>query len=256
MKLCPCVHVPVCPRPLLLVPVLLFLSLVSYLFLRSSGSAGMKAGSAWLLAMTAVRRRRKQNVLQVTVFSITIMSLLILTLLRTDLIDEWQAQIPENTPNHFMMNITQDQITGIEAFFAENGIQHNAFYPLISARVTRVNGDLPDPQGKLGADDGGGTLTENASLDDVELDEAAATAIANTQSDAAPDLNGEQASSGGTRVRGQLSRRQITWADDLPSDNLITAGSWWGEETEPGYVSIEQEYASWLDLEVGDRLEF
>ncbi len=236
--------------------IALFLSLVSYLFLRSSGSVGMKAGSAWLLAMTAVRRRRKQNVLQVTVFSITIMSLLILTLLRTDLIDEWQAQIPENTPNHFMMNITQDQIPGIEAFFAENGVQSNAFYPLISARVTRVNGDLPDPQGELGADGGGGTLTENAQLDDVELDEAAAAAIANTQSDAAPELDGQQASTGGTRVRGQLSRRQVTWADDLPTDNLITAGSWWGQNAEPGYVSIEQDYASWLDLEVGDRLEF
>ena len=79
----------------------------------------MKAGNAWKLAMTAARRRRSQNVLQVMVFSITIMSLLILTLLRTDLIDEWQAQLPENTPNHFMMNITRNQIPDIEtAFFS------------------------------------------------------------------------------------------------------------------------------------------
>ena len=111
--------------------IAVFLSLVSYFFLRSSGSAGMKAGSAWLLAMTAARRRRKQNVLQVMVFSITIMSLLILTLLRTDLIEEWQAQLPANTPNHFMMNITQNQIEGIENFFAENGIQGNQFYPCL-----------------------------------------------------------------------------------------------------------------------------
>ncbi|MDP7455204.1 MAG: FtsX-like permease family protein [Gammaproteobacteria bacterium] len=237
--------------------IALFLSLVSYLFLRSSGSAGMKAGSAWLLAMTAARRRRKQNVLQVMVFSITIMSVLILTLLRTDLIDEWQAQVPQNTPNHFMMNITQDQIAGIEDFFAENGVQSNAFYPLISARVTRVNGDIPDPEGELGGgDSGGGTVAENAQFDDIELDDAAAAAIANTQSDAAPGSNGQQASTGGTRVRGRLSRRQVTWADELPSDNLITGGTWWGEEVAPGYVSIEQEYASWLDLELGDRLEF
>ena len=237
--------------------IALFLSLVSYLFLRSSGSAGMKAGSAWLLAMTAARRRRKQNVLQVMVFSITIMSVLILTLLRTDLIDEWQAQVPQNTPNHFMMNITQDQIAGIEDFFAENGVQSNAFYPLISARVTRVNGDIPDPEGELGGgDSGGGTVAENAQFDDIELDDAAAAAIANTQSDAAPGSNGQQASTGGTRVRGRLSRRQVTWADELPSDYLITGGTWWGEEVAPGYVSIEQEYASWLDLELGDRLEF
>ena len=55
--------------------------------------------------------------------SVTIMSLLILGLLRTDLIADWQAQLPENTPNHFMMNISQPQIAGIEEFFEENGVQ-------------------------------------------------------------------------------------------------------------------------------------
>ena len=154
--------------------IAVYLSIISYLLLRSSGSVGMKAGSAWKLAMTATRRRRKQSVLQVMVFSITIMSLLILTLLRTDLIDDWQAQLPENTPNHFMMNITQPQIEGIQQFFEVNGVVGNAFYPLISARVTAINGDLPDPQGDLGADGEANTLTESAQSDQGETDEAAA----------------------------------------------------------------------------------
>ncbi|MCG8414889.1 MAG: FtsX-like permease family protein [Pseudomonadales bacterium] len=230
--------------------IAVFLSVVSYLFLQSSGSVGMKAGNAWKLAMTAARRRRSQNVLQVMVFSVTIMSLLILTLLRTDLIDEWQAQLPQNTPNHFMMNITGDQIPGIEDFFAANSIVANTFYPLISARVTRINGDLPSQTGDMGDDEEGGTLTENASLNDVEIDAEAAQVLT-------PD--GQQsadAAEQGTRVRGRLSRRQVTWADDLPPDNLVTTGEWWNAETGPGYVSIEQEYADWLDLELGDRLEF
>jgi len=235
--------------------IALFLSIVSYLFLRSSGSAGMKAGSAWLLAMTAARRRRRQNVLQVMVFSVTIMSLLILTLLRTDLIEEWQAQLPENTPNHFMMNITQNQIEGIENFFAENGIQGNQFYPLISARVTRVNGDLPEPGDENDVSVGSGTLTENAQIDELELDEEVEETLSGPQTDA-PPVNADEATSGGRRVRGRLSRRQVTWAEDLPNDNLITEGSWWGIASEPGYVSIEQEYADWLDLQIGDRLEF
>lgn len=231
-----------------------FLSIISYLFLRTSGSAGMKAGSAWMLAMTAARRRRKQNVLQVMVFSVTIMSLLILTLLRTDLIDEWQAQLPQDTPNHFMMNITQGQIEGIENFFAENGIEGNAFYPLISARVTRVNGDLPDPQDELDTDGDRGTLTEGAQLEEVEPDEEALAAIEGTQRQAADAQQTDTES--GRRVRGNLSRRQVTWADELPDDNRITNGQWWGSDVAPGYVSIEQEYAEWLDLELGDMLEF
>ena len=224
--------------------IAVFLSIISYLLLRSSGSVGMKAGSAWKLAMTATRRRRKQSVLQVMVFSITIMSLLILTLLRTDLIDDWQAQLPENTPNHFMMNITQPQIEGIQQFFEVNGVVGNAFYPLISARVTAINGDLPDPQGDLGADGEANTLTESAQSDQGEADEAAA------QSGSQAEGRGE------TRVRGRLSRRQVTWADEVPSGNRITAGTWWGENAEAGYVSIEEEYAGWLDLKLGDRLEF
>lgn len=235
--------------------IALFLSIVSYLFLRSSGSAGMKAGSAWLLAMTAARRRRKQNVLQVMVFSVTIMSLLILTLVRTDLIEEWQAQLPENTPNHFMMNITQGQIEGIQNFFADNGVESNPFYSLTSARVTRINGDLPNPREDDEDSLGGGTLTENARRDGAELNELGGLNVS-PQSDAPPVLSGREASTGGRRVRGQLSRRQVTWAEELPEDNLVTAGTWWGMEPLPGYVSIEEEYADWLDLELGDRIEF
>ena len=220
--------------------IALLLSVVSYVLLRSGGSAGMKAGNAWKLAMTAARRRRSQNVLQVMVFSITIMSLLILTLLRTDLINEWQAQLPEDTPNHFMMNITRNQIAGIQEFFDGNDIQNNAFYPLISARVMRVNGDEPDPEGVLDDEDQG-SLADSANLADVELN-------AGPEPDAALDE--------GRRVRGRLSRRQVTWADDVPPDNLITAGQWWGDNPEPGYVSIEQDYAQWLNLSLGDRLEF
>ena len=235
--------------------IALFLSIVSYLFLRSSGSVGMKAGSAWLLAMTAARRRRKQNVLQVMVFSVTIMSLLILTLVRTDLIEEWQAQLPQNTPNHFMMNITQGQIAGIQNFFAENGVESNAFYSLTSARVNRVNGNLPNPSNNDEDSLGGGTLTENTRLGDADLDEAIGF-NESPQSDAPPLQNGQQTSSGGRRVRGQLSRRQVTWSEELPKDNLITSGTWWGVDPQPGYVSIEEEYADWLDLELGDRIEF
>ena len=243
--------------------IAVLLSIVSWLLLHSSGSVGMKAGSAWKLAMTAARRRRKQNILQVMVFSVTIMSLLILTLLRTDLIDDWQAQLPENTPNHFMMNISQSQIAGIENFFAEKGIVGNTFFPLISARVTTVNGSQPDPQEALGSDAEGGSLTEGGSSLDEEADPANATPDADGEAIAATDAGTEvadatqeNAAGEGNAVGGRLSRRQVTWAENVPADNLITAGTWWGQDSQPGYVSIEQEYADWLDLEIGDQLEF
>lgn len=236
-----------------------FLSAFSYLLLRSSGSVGMKAGSAWKLAMTAARRRRRQNVLQVMVFSVTIMSLLILTLLRTDLIDDWQGQLPENTPNHFMMNISQSQIDGIEDFFSENGVESNAFYPLISARVISVNGEIPEPE-QDDDEEERSSLTEGAQSDAGEgslYDQARSeldAASANGETAEVETEAGQEGEQG--QVRGRLGRRQVTWAVDMPRDNLITEGQWWGENAEPGYVSIEDEYASWLDIEIGDRVEF
>jgi len=232
--------------------IALFLSAVSYLLLRSTGSVGMKAGSAWKLAMTAARRRRKQNVLQVMVFSVTIMSLLILTLLRTDLIDDWQGQLPENTPNHFMMNITEPQINGIESFFAENGVDSNAFYPLISARVISVNGEIPEPEEELNADEERSSITEDAQSED----EGSRYDQARSELDAATGNSEEAEEQGQGQVQGRLGRRQVTWADDLPPDNLITDGAWWPEAVDAGYVSIEDEYAGWLDIEIGDRVEF
>lgn len=232
------------------------LSVLSLILLKSGTSAGMQAGNAWKLAMTAARRRRKQNILQVMVFATTIMSLLVLTLLRTDLIDEWQAQLPENTPNHFMMNITRDQIPGIENFFAENGVEGNAFYPLISARVTAINGAEPDPQTDED-DDEGSSLTESAAADEPEQRDVAREAqLANVELSEGEQAEGEQAEGEGQPVRRRLSRRQVTWADELPNDNVVTGGSWWDEQIEPGYVSIEEDYADWLDLQLGDVLEF
>ena len=232
--------------------IVLFLSVLSYILLRSSGSVGMKAGSAWKLAMTAARRRRKQNVLQVMVFSVTIMSLLILTLLRTDLIDDWQGQLPENTPNHFMMNITESQIDGIESFFAKNGVESNAFYPLISARVISVNGEIPEPEEELGAEEERSSITEGGQSEE----EGSRYDQTRSELDAATGNSAESQEQEEGQVQGRLGRRQVTWADELPPDNLVTDGVWWGEAVDAGYVSLEDDYAGWLDIKIGDRVEF
>ncbi|MEX2130132.1 MAG: FtsX-like permease family protein [Pseudohongiellaceae bacterium] len=219
------------------------LSVVSWLLLRSSSSVGMKAGSAWKLAMSATRRRRKQNVLQVLVFSVTIMSVLVLTLLRTDLISDWQAQLPENTPNHFMMNITQAQVEGIQTFFRENGVEENIFFPMISARINTINGTAPRPRWD-DDDENASNVTERSATDAGEESVAG--------EDGQSDTERQQGQGSG----GGMGNRQITWTGTLPPENQITDGQWWTENVGPGFVSVEQEYADWLGIEVGDRIEF
>ncbi|MGQ7957573.1 ABC transporter permease [Pseudomonas sp. SP16.1] len=50
----------------------------------------------------------------------------------------------------------------------------------------------------------------------------------------------------------------LTWAEQLPADNQITSGRWWGaaHASELPGVSVEAELAESLQLKLGDRLRF
>lgn len=61
-------------------------------------------------------------------------------------------------------------------------------------------------------------------------------------------------SQGERAIRRDLS---LTWAQDLPSDNRLTAGEWWdGSSGELPGVSIEAELAESLQVKLGDKLSF
>jgi len=227
--------------------IALVLSVLSYLMLRSGSAAGMRAGSAWMLAMSAVRRRRRQSVLQILVFSLTIMSLLTLALLRTDLIADWQAQLPENTPNHFMMNITGDQVAGMQNFLQQNELDANPFYPMTGAALLTVNGEparLP-----------WGNENQRATVMDRQSDDIDSNGESGQRAGFSQDQSQEQGrDQEGGDARAEI--RQVTWISTLPPDNQIVAGTWWGESLLPGQVSVEVDYANRLGVTLGDELVF
>ena len=114
--------------------------LVAWLMLRTTRAVGMQAGSAWRLAMAALRRRGLQNAVQIMVFSLAIMLLLVLTLVRTALLDDWRKQLPADAPNHFVMNILPEEVAPVQLMLrAETGVTLPLF-PLIRGRLTSVNG--------------------------------------------------------------------------------------------------------------------
>ena len=52
------------------------------------------------------------------------------------------------------------------------------------------------------------------------------------------------------------SERNLTWLENLPENNEIVAGEWWGPQTTEPLVSLEEEYANDLGLGLGDRILF
>lgn len=118
--------------------------------LRGGRLVGMSAGSIWRLALAGLQRRGTANAMQVVIFAMAIMLLLVLLLVRTSLIDEWQTQLPEGTPNHFMINIGPGEVQPVDQMLRAENITSEALYPMIRGRVMAVNEqDLPrtdDPQ--------------------------------------------------------------------------------------------------------------
>ena len=69
------------------------------------------------------------------------MLLLILLLIRTALLDEWRAQLPEDAPNHFVMNVADDEVEAVQALLATHTDYDGHLFPMIRGRVMSVNGE-------------------------------------------------------------------------------------------------------------------
>ncbi|MEC8428860.1 MAG: FtsX-like permease family protein [Pseudomonadota bacterium] len=119
---------------------------MALLLLRFGSSLGRRAGNVWRLGMASLERNRQFSVIQMLVFSLAIMLLLSMVTLRTSLIDEWQMQLPEGTPNHFLLNIEPGEIDDLQQFLQQRQIEDRGFYPMIRARLTHVNGVEPSEE--------------------------------------------------------------------------------------------------------------
>ncbi|NMH66103.1 ABC transporter permease [Shewanella salipaludis] len=117
------------------------LSLLGFGMIRLGHSVGMKTTNPLQLALAGLRRRARQNALQLVGFSSALVLLLTILSLRQDLLDEWQKQLPANAPNYFLVNIAPDDEQPLAAFMAEKQIATTDIYPVIRGRLSRINGE-------------------------------------------------------------------------------------------------------------------
>ncbi len=96
--------------------------------------------SGWHLAWARISRRALENSVPLIGFSLTMMLLLLVIALRTDLVKQWQAQLPDGTANYFMINIASHQVQPLSDSFAEADVSINQQYPMLRARVVKING--------------------------------------------------------------------------------------------------------------------
>ncbi|WP_145538857.1 putative ABC transporter permease subunit YbbP [Yersinia alsatica] len=159
------------------------------------------------LAINRLLRQPWMTLTQLAAFSLSFMLLALLLVLRGDLLDRWQQQLPPDSPNYFLLNITPQQVPQVTEFLTQHQITPSTFYPIVRARLTEINQQL---------------ATERVHEDDP----------------------------GGEAVNRELN---LTWQQDLPAHNLLTAGQWPPKANE---VSMEQGIADRLGIKIGDKLTF
>ncbi|WP_438985396.1 ABC transporter permease [Aequoribacter sp.] len=110
----------------------------SLVFKRVVGA--LPSGSAmWRLASASIQRHARANGFNVVMFGSAIMLMVLLALVRTSLIEQWQNQLPEDAPNHFVVNLQDAEVSAFEQFLQDRGVATQASYPMSRARLIGVN---------------------------------------------------------------------------------------------------------------------
>ncbi|NQY64195.1 MAG: FtsX-like permease family protein [Alteromonadaceae bacterium] len=206
--------------------VALILLGIGRLFMNAGRSMGSRAGKAWHLAMANLRRRASENSVQLVSFTIAIKLLLLILVMKNSLIDDWQQQLPDNTANRFLVNITEQQVTSVGEFIEENNIQASEFYPVVRGRLSSINDEK---------------LVKQVSKEENKASDNGRRGVGRelnlTWRTTLPDKN--------IITEGQW------WSETLSSDKKTD-----NDAELSGQVSVEQTLAKRLEIKLGDILIF
>jgi putative ABC transport system permease protein len=111
------------------------------ILMKVTRNIGTKAGASWHLALANLQRRAQENSVQLVSFTIAINLLLMIIVIRSALLSEWQAQLPDQAPNLFLVNIAQEQVDSVEQFLEKKDISASDLYAVIRGRLTAINDD-------------------------------------------------------------------------------------------------------------------
>ncbi|USD38585.1 ABC transporter permease [Ferrimonas sp. SCSIO 43195] len=193
---------------------------VAWLLLHWGRQLGMRTGTPLQLAVAGLRRRARENAVQLVGFSVSLVLLLTILALRQDLLADWQKQLPQGTPDHFLINISPDNLTPMGEFLASRNVDATDFYPVIRGRLSAINGEQ---------------VQRPVTKEDQP--------------------QGEQQSENPRGPQGIGRELNLTFRTQLPPNNPIEQGEWFRADA-AAEVSVESQVAERLGVKLGDTLVF
>jgi len=92
------------------------------------------------LSLRILNANKHMSSLQIVAIAITFFSLALIQTLRDDLIDTWQAKVPEDAPNYFALNLFEDELEDFRQQASEMNAELSPLYPVIRGRLVKLNG--------------------------------------------------------------------------------------------------------------------
>jgi len=100
-------------------------------------AGGVRGG--WRLGLANLMRRGAASLVQAVALALGLTTLLLLGVARHDLLAAWQARVPPDAPNRFVINIQPEQRAAIADFFAAQGLAAPRMEPMVRGRLVRIN---------------------------------------------------------------------------------------------------------------------
>lgn len=91
------------------------------------------------LSLNNIFYNTKNNLLQLLAFALIISVALVLFNIRSDLLNNWFQQLPQDTPNYFVINIMQDDKKAFEQFLHNYALPSTEMYPIARGTLVKIN---------------------------------------------------------------------------------------------------------------------
>ncbi|HNL81619.1 MAG TPA: ABC transporter permease, partial [Agitococcus sp.] len=99
-------------------------------------------------ALANLTRQPQQTVGQILALALGFTAVLLVMVLRSDLFQQWQTDLPPNTPNHFAVTIPAEQKDSLQQQLEQRHWSHTEFYPVVRGRLIAINGEATKSQQK------------------------------------------------------------------------------------------------------------
>lgn len=113
------------------------------LLLGLKGARHLLAGAAlsWRLGLGQLLRHPLAAAGQALAFGLILLAMALIALLRGELLDTWQDQLPDDAPNHFVLNVLPAEKDAFAERIAALSDRAAPLYPVVPGRLVAINGE-------------------------------------------------------------------------------------------------------------------